>query len=261
MKSLTIILFIGVLFSGCSLLNPGYLNSKPDIEKMTPYKTTLSDVDDALGTPAISQIEFGNQIKYKYFYNTPNASVDTSLMIKGNYSEGCKDCGEIIATFAWKGGVSDYKQFLLRGLAVSDKRMDGEVNRACALLAEKKFEEAYPVLLKEAERHSSLAQHTVGLMYVNGDGVKKDYGKAAYWFARASGADYPPALYDLGAIYRNGEGVVVDVNKAVYFYTKSANSGYPLAMTELIKIYKVIGDQKQVDYWTKRYETLSKNKR
>jgi hypothetical protein len=261
MKNLIIILFIGVLFSGCSLLNPGYLNSKPEIEKMIPYKTTLSDVEDTLGTPAISQIEFGNQIKYKYFYNTPNASVDTSLMIKGNYSEGCKDCGQIIATFAWKGGVGDYKQFLLRGLAVSDKRIESEVSHACALLAEKKFEEAYPILLKAAEGHSSLAQQTVGLMYVNGDGVERDYIKAAHWFARASGADYPPALYDLGAIYRNGEGVAVDVNTAIYFYTKSANFGYPMAMTELIKIHKAIGDQKQVEYWTKRYESISKNKR
>lgn len=239
-------------------MNPGYLNSKPDIEKMMPYKTTLLDVENTLGTPAMSSIDFGREITYKYFYNTPNASVDTSLMIKGNYNEGCRDCGQIVAKFVWKGEVGDYKQFLLRGLSVSDKQINTEVNRGCALLVDKKFEQAYSILIKEAEGHSPVAQQTVGLMYINGDGVEKDYKKAAYWFARASGADYPPALYDLGAIYRNGEGVAVDINKAVYFYTKSANLGYSLAMSELIKIYQVIGDQKQVDFWTKRYEAINK---
>lgn len=238
-------------------MNPGYLSTKPDTKKLLPYKTTLEDVEDSLGTPAISQFDFGQEITYKYFYNTPDASVDTGLMIKGNYSQGCKDCGQITTTIAWGKDIKDLKKFSLRGISVSDKQMDAEVTRACLLLAEKKFYEAYPILLKMAEEHSSVAQQTVGLMYVNGDGVEKDYKKAAYWFARAAGANYPPSLYDLGAIYRNGEGVPVDINMAVYFYTKAANLGYPLAMSELIKIYQAIGDQKQIDHWTKQYKAIT----
>lgn len=257
MKNLIVMWLAGILLTGCSMINPGYLGSKPDVQKLIPDKSTLSDVVDALGQPAISQMQIGQHISYKYYYNTPNASVDTTRMIKGDYTAGCKGCGQIIATFTWDKN-HDLKTFLLQGISVSDENINIILAQASKLLAERKFVEAYPLFLKAAEEHSTIAQHTLGLMHINGDGVQKDYAKAAYWFQKAAASNYPPALYDLGAIYRNGEGVPIDINKAIYLYRKSANYGYPQAMIELVKIYQALGDQKQIDFWTKKYEASTK---
>ncbi|MGE4542958.1 MAG: tetratricopeptide repeat protein [Pedobacter sp.] len=251
MKIFVVLSFLFFSLSGCSLVNPGYISSKPNTETLTPNKSTRSDVVSILGDPAISHMNFVDHVSYIYYYNMPNAFVDIGLMIKGDYSSGCRDCGKIVATFKKEKDINS-KDLLLTGLSVSDKEIDSRMYTACKLLGEQKFSEAYPIILKGAEGHSSEGQHYLGLMYINGDGVEKDYKKAFYWFARAAGANYPPALYDLGAMYRNGEGVPVNIPAAMHLYTKSANFGNQQAIIELIKMYKIIEDQKQVDFWTKK---------
>lgn len=245
------------MMSGCSLLNPGYMDAKPNVEKFTPYKNTLADVIDAFGTPAIGHTIWGEQMTYTYFYATPGAITDTSLMAKGNYREGCKNCGSIKAVFSWNTS-NDFRSFVLRGFAVSDEYLDAEIERAGDFLGKKNYKEAYPIFLKAAQSHSSLAQQTLGLMYINGDGVEKNYKEAAFWFARASGANYQPAMYDLAVMLKNGEGMPVNIEQAVYFFTKSAEMGYVMSMNELIKIYKILGNQKQVEYWSRKYDAATK---
>ena len=176
-------------------------------------------------------------------------------MIKGDYSSGCKNCGQIIATFKW-GKDTDINSFLLTGLSVSDNQLKMQTESALMSIRTGNFAEGYPIILKAAEGNYLLAQHTLGLMLVNGDGVKKDYKAASYWFARAAGGGYPPALYDLGAMYRNGEGMQANINAAKDLYTQAANLGYILAMQELIKIYSEEGDQQQADFGLKDIRLL-----
>lgn len=251
------LLLLSFIVSGCSMLNPGYISSKPDISKLTPYQSTLSNVEDSLGDPAISQMAFGKKITYKYFYNTPDASVDQTKMIKGDYSSGCVNCGQLIATFKWGDGT-DIKSFLLTGISVADNQLKSQTIDALKLIRENNFSKAYPILLKAAEGNYLLAQHTLGLMFINGDGVQKDYKTAAYWFARAASAEYPPSLYDLGAMYKNGEGIASNIDVAKDLYIRSANFGYLMAMHELVKIYSEEGDQQQADFWNKRYQAAIK---
>ncbi len=248
---------ISFSFLGCSALNPGYLSSNPDMKNLKPYKSTLSDVQSTLGDPAISQMAFYDKVTYKYYYKTPDASIDQMQMIKGDYSSGCKECGQVIATFKWGKGM-DFKNFLLTGLSVTDNQLRSQTNSALMLIGQNKFLEAYPMLVDAANKYYAPAEQILGLMYAKGDGVQQDYKQAAFWFARGAAAEYPPSLYDLGAIYRNGEGVPVNIDAAKYLYTKSANLGYLLAMQELIKIYQQEGDQKQVDLWEKEYQSRSK---
>ena len=42
--------------SGCSILTQGYVDSKPQIEKLEVQKSTKKDVIDLLGEPAIYSI-------------------------------------------------------------------------------------------------------------------------------------------------------------------------------------------------------------
>lgn len=87
---------------------------------LIPEVSTLSDVVATLGEPAISKITFRKQLTYKYYYNMPNATIDTALMIKGNYASGCKGCGELIVTFKW-GKTDNFNDFLLTGISLSDE--------------------------------------------------------------------------------------------------------------------------------------------
>jgi hypothetical protein len=128
MKIIILLLSINILLLAVctsSNTNPGYLYNKPNIQRLLPNISTLSDVVNTLGEPASSQMSFRKQLIYKYYYNMPNAVIDTGLMIKGNYSDGCKGCGEIVVTFKW-GNTDNFKDFVLTKISLSDEHIDSE---------------------------------------------------------------------------------------------------------------------------------------
>ncbi|MBN2815207.1 MAG: sel1 repeat family protein [Campylobacterales bacterium] len=220
------------------------------MSSLQAYKSTMSDVKFILGEPAISQMSFGDKIVYKYFYKTSESSVDQMAMMKGDY-KACKNCGEIVAIFSWKKGV-DTDTFQLRGLSIKDSHLEAQTTKAIGLVQQKRFQEAYPELLDAAKKHFVPAQHILALMYLNGDGIEKNYKYAHYWFVQAASAEFPPSLYDLGAMYRNGEGVEKNNEIAKEFYIRSAKLNYALAMQELIKVYKEENNLEQMNYWLEK---------
>ena len=122
MKTIILLLSLNMLLLAVctsSNTNPGYLYNKPNTHSLIPNVSTLSDVVAVLGEPATSQMSFRKHLTYKYYYNTPNASIDTVLMVKGNYSDGCKGCGEVIVTFKW-GKTDNFKDFILTAISQSD---------------------------------------------------------------------------------------------------------------------------------------------
>lgn len=257
MKVFGLIVF-SILITGCSMLNPGFISTKPDISGLMPYKSTQKDVKALLGEPAVTQWAFNDKIVYKYFYETPEAIVEQTAMIKGNYKTGCQNCGEIIVTFSWEAGAPS-ENAKLRGVSISDPQLQTQAAKAYLLLEQKRFNEAYPILLQAAKEYFVPAQHTLGLMYINGDGVEKNFQKALFWITQGAASDFPPALYDLGAMYRNGEAVERNTAIAKELYLKSANLNNSMAIQELIKIYKEENDEKQVNYWSKKYNQLVNN--
>ena len=252
-KIILTLLIVLMVLSGCSMVNPGYISSKPDVSNLKINKSTLKDVTSLLGDPAIYKMSPGNQIIYTYYYKTPQASVDQVAMIKGDYT-ACKNCGKIVAAFAWDGAWGNMKNFPLQGLSVTDPQLKAQTIQALALINQKQFKQAYPKLLDAAQRHYLPAQYLLGLMYSKGDGVEKDYQQAHFWLYQAAIMGSVRALYDLGVMYRNGEGVAKDNETAKKLYTKSAQSGYALAMRELAKIYKEENNTKQMNYWLEQYQ-------
>lgn len=125
MKVFIALFFMHLMLLGCGITNPGYLKEKPDTEMLIPNVSTLWDVVAVIGEPATNKMSFRKQLTYKYYYNMPNATIDTNLMIKGNYSSGCKGCGELIATFKW-GKTDNFKEFILTGIVLSDEQTDSE---------------------------------------------------------------------------------------------------------------------------------------
>lgn len=128
MKIIILLLSLNILLlSVCtsSNTNPGYLYNKPDIQSLIPNTSKLSDVVNTLGEPATTKMSFRKQLTYKYYYNMPNAIVDTGLMVKGNYSDGCKGCGEIVVTFKW-GNTDNFKDFILTKILISDEQINSD---------------------------------------------------------------------------------------------------------------------------------------
>ena len=119
MKIIILLLSLNILlFAVCtsSNTNPGFLYNKPNTRALIPNISTHADVMAVLGEPAVSQMSFRKHLIYKYYYNMPNASIDTGLMMKGNYSDGCKGCGEIIVTFKW-GKADNFKEFVVTAIS------------------------------------------------------------------------------------------------------------------------------------------------
>lgn len=122
MKTIILLLSLNILLLAVctsSNTNPGYLYNKPDIQRLIPNTSTLSDVVNTLGEPATTKMTFRKQLIYTYYYNMPNAIINTGLMIKGNYSAGCKGCGTIVLTFKW-GNTDNFKEFVLTNIEQVD---------------------------------------------------------------------------------------------------------------------------------------------
>jgi len=117
------------------------------------------------------------------------------------------------------------------------------------------------------------AQYQMGLIYLNGNGVRKDPGQAFELFSLAADQNYPDAQFqlavmytdgigvkqnkkmafeltekaakkglasaefNLGVMYYNGEGVVKNYLIASRWYQKAANQNYALAQFNLALMY------------------------
>ena len=76
-----------------------------------------------------------------------------------------------------------------------------------------------------AARNHGGAQHHLGLMYGNGEGVVQDYAEAIKWFKLAATQGDARAQYNLGFMYGKGEGVVRDYVESVKWYRLAAAQG------------------------------------
>jgi uncharacterized protein len=61
-----------------------------------------------------------------------------------------------------------------------------------------------------AEQGDASAQHALGLMYANGQGVPQDYAAAVSWYRKAAEQGYARAQFNLGFMYLGGDGVPQD---------------------------------------------------
>jgi hypothetical protein len=90
------------------------------------------------------------------------------------------------------------------------------------------FKEAARWLRKSAEQGYSLAQHNLGVLYLNGEGVAQDYKEAACMFRKGANQGNPSAQCKLGVLYLNGQGVARDYKKAARWIQKAAVKGIPV---------------------------------
>jgi hypothetical protein len=79
--------------------------------------------------------------------------------------------------------------------------------------------------IKAAEIGDAKAQNSLGICYVKGNGVPKDYTEAFKWFQKSAEQGYATAQFNLGLCYYKGNGVLEDLEKAFKWFLKSAERG------------------------------------
>ena len=75
--------------------------------------------------------------------------------------------------------------------------------------------------------------NNLGLLYMYGKGVKRDYAEARRLFEQGVALGEPSTMNSLGAIYNEGDGVPRDTRLARQWFEKAAALGNPEAKQNL----------------------------
>jgi len=92
-------------------------------------------------------------------------------------------------------------------------------------------------LRAQAEKGDAHSQFMVGALHASGEGVPRDYAKAASWYRKAAEQGLPEAENNLGLMYDKGQGVAQDHKEAVTWYRMAAEQGYAPAQNNLAAMY------------------------
>ena len=89
----------------------------------------------------------------------------------------------------------------------------------------------------QAERGVAGAQHSLGFMYFNGQGIEQSYALALHWYGMAAAQGLEHAQYNLGVMCQKGQGVAQDFAQAAHWYQQAAEQGYAAAQYNLGWLY------------------------
>ena len=93
--------------------------------------------------------------------------------------------------------------------------------------------EKLEALERTAETGDAAAQYELGVLYSNGEGVKRDYTKAKEYFELAAAQNYANAQFALGYFYAHAKGVEEDNDKARKYFKLAAAQGHKPAQKAL----------------------------
>ncbi|MFO1183305.1 MAG: tetratricopeptide repeat protein [Bauldia sp.] len=94
-----------------------------------------------------------------------------------------------------------------------------------------------PALIEKAAAGDGRAQMDLGWRYHEGDGVPKDYAKAADLLQKAADQRFAVAMVRLGTLYELGHGVPANAATAVTWYRKAADAGVAAGQYEVARTY------------------------
>ncbi|MEW7987502.1 MAG: SEL1-like repeat protein [Candidatus Thiodiazotropha sp.] len=100
------------------------------------------------------------------------------------------------------------------------------------------YSAAFELFSQSAEKGTVEAQTYLGLMYLNGSGVRQDDAEALKWFRAAAEQGYAGAQYNLGTMYAHGKGIPQDDWETVRWYRKAAEQGLGFAQVKLGLMYR-----------------------
>jgi len=96
---------------------------------------------------------------------------------------------------------------------------------------------AYKLFEQGAQRGYAPSQFGIGMMLMNGEGVKQDPKAAAAWLTKAADQGHAMAQYNLAMYYAHGQDGKKDPALVFQWYLKAANQGLPAAQFNVGQIY------------------------
>ncbi|NUF48352.1 tetratricopeptide repeat protein [Gilliamella sp. ESL0250] len=93
---------------------------------------------------------------------------------------------------------------------------------------------------KAANQGHMAAQHSLALLYYNGQGTKQNYLKGIEWDTKAAKKGDAVAQYTLATLYYNGTGVKQNYFKAKQWFAKAAEQNYSDAKDHLTVVTKKV---------------------
>lgn len=93
--------------------------------------------------------------------------------------------------------------------------------------------ESARVLRLAAERGLAAAQYSLGVRFLNGQGVPENVVEAVHWLRRAAEQGHPGAQDSMGVRYATGQGVPTDEAEAFRWFHKAAEQGHVVAQFNL----------------------------
>ncbi len=116
----------------------------------------------------------------------------------------------------------------------NNKALENTIER---LVEQKKFDEAFKLVLENANKGDAKFQSLLALFYFNGWGVEKDDIKSFEWELKAAEQNYAEAQFSIGSMYEKGNNVEIDHLKALEWYKKAAEQGHTNAENALGWLY------------------------
>lgn len=100
----------------------------------------------------------------------------------------------------------------------------------------KNFEIALNIWKEESNKQNDQAMANIGLMYLKGEGVSKDYSLAKKWFEKSSSYDNASANFNLALMYQTKIGVEENIEKATEYFRKAVQKNHTQAAFRLALI-------------------------
>ncbi len=98
-------------------------------------------------------------------------------------------------------------------------------------------EEAFALMVAEAEKGNANAMLTLGTMYERGIGAGRNFTNALEWYTKAANAGLAEGYYNVGVCYEVGMGTAADAGKAFGNFEKSAELGLNQGLYKLAGFY------------------------
>ena len=115
--------------------------------------------------------------------------------------------------------------------------LDETVKRGSEAWSSGDYGEALKLLLPAARQGHPVAQHRIGVMYVEGQGVERDFAEATRWFRKAAEQGQAEAQYSLALRYQLGQSVAQDYKEAARWFKLAAEQAIGAAAAALAREY------------------------
>jgi TPR repeat protein len=120
----------------------------------------------------------------------------------------------------YKGAVASWQPLAIKGNPVAQNNLG--VLYLDGKGVKQDTSEAVRYLSLSAASGSSLGQNNLGGLYREGKGVPRDYSKAAQWFVASAAQGNAAAMYNLGLMYEMGQGMKTEPFHAYMWYALAA---------------------------------------